>query len=220
MLSSITPVLLSHSCFAQFSLSLSTHVGLWSMSRHPNYFGEILIWWGIFVISLNVIQGIEYIGILSPLFTTLIILFLSGIPLREKSSDEKYRQYVLVWILWFDIYFSNMCVRSLMALWRIALHCCIFLAKLSDWLHFSSLSHFTRNSHTCTNSNPEYRKYKESTSPLIPIPPSVYVEVPSALKFVLCCEFPWYNSLDIKRSEHSSYGVSMAHSHSHLQAHT
>lgn len=185
------------------------------MSRHPNYFGEILIWWGIFIISLNVIQGIEWIGIISPLFTTLIILFLSGIPLREKSSDEKYRQYVLclnslIWCLERRRQKTlENCIHIVACYSQNFLIDCIFL-----------LSFYTQFPHTWTNSNPEYRKYKESTSPLIPIPPSVYVEVPSALKFVLCCEFPWYNSLDIKRSDHSSYGVSMAHSHSHLQAHT
>ncbi|XP_023001102.1 uncharacterized protein LOC111495346 isoform X1 [Cucurbita maxima] len=65
-------------------------VGLWKVSRHPNYFGEIFLWWGIFVASTPVLEGIEWLVILGPIFLTLLLLFVSGIPLLEKSADKKF----------------------------------------------------------------------------------------------------------------------------------
>lgn len=64
--------------------------GLWRYSRHPNYFGEILCWWGIFIFALPFIQGLSWLIIFSPIFITFILLFVSGIPLLEKRYDKKY----------------------------------------------------------------------------------------------------------------------------------
>lgn len=68
--------------------------GLWHYSRQPNYFGEILLWWGIFLMSLdhNANSGfsVSYVGLISPIFITLLLLFLSGIPLSEKGSQKRY----------------------------------------------------------------------------------------------------------------------------------
>jgi len=65
-------------------------VGLWRYSRHPNYFGEILLWYGLFVSCSASFSGPDYLTILGPIYLTLILLFLSGIPKLESSGDEKF----------------------------------------------------------------------------------------------------------------------------------
>lgn len=64
--------------------------GLWSRSRHPNYFGEITLWVGIALIALPVLQGWQWVALISPLFVTLLLTRVSGIPLLEKKADAKW----------------------------------------------------------------------------------------------------------------------------------
>jgi steroid 5-alpha reductase family enzyme len=64
--------------------------GLWSRSRHPNYFGEIVLWVGVAVIALPVLQGWQWIALISPIFVTLLLTRVSGIPLLEKKADQKW----------------------------------------------------------------------------------------------------------------------------------
>ena len=64
--------------------------GLWRYSRHPNYFGEMLVWWGLFLYAVPFLDGAAFAVVLGPLFITLLLLFVSGIPPLERSADEKY----------------------------------------------------------------------------------------------------------------------------------
>jgi steroid 5-alpha reductase family enzyme len=78
--------------------------GLWRFSRHPNYFGESLLWWGIFFIILNVQNGI--FAIFSPALITLLLLKVSGVPLLEKryannKSFQEYAKRTSKFIPWF-----------------------------------------------------------------------------------------------------------------------
>ena len=64
--------------------------GLWSRSRHPNYFGEIVLWVGVAIIALPVLQGWQWVALISPVFVTLLLTRVSGIPLLEKKADKKW----------------------------------------------------------------------------------------------------------------------------------
>lgn len=67
--------------------------GLWQYSRHPNYFGEVTQWWGIWIVALNVPYG--SVGIIGPLTITFLILKVSGIPLLEKkmAANPAFAEY-------------------------------------------------------------------------------------------------------------------------------
>jgi len=60
--------------------------GLWRYTRHPNYFGEVTMWWGLWIIALSVPNGLY--GIIGPLTITFLILKVSGIPMLEKKMEE------------------------------------------------------------------------------------------------------------------------------------
>tara|TARA_B100000941_G_scaffold43019_2_gene26249 strand:+ start:2238 stop:3107 length:870 start_codon:yes stop_codon:yes gene_type:complete len=74
--------------------------GIWSWSRHPNYFGEILLWIGITVIALPVLQGWQFITLISPIFIIFLLTQVSGVRLLELrgkkkwGENEEYQRYI------------------------------------------------------------------------------------------------------------------------------
>lgn len=60
--------------------------GLWAYTRHPNYFGEVTQWWGLWIIAFSVPNG--WVGIIGPVTITFLILKVSGIPMLEKKMEE------------------------------------------------------------------------------------------------------------------------------------
>jgi steroid 5-alpha reductase family enzyme len=76
------------------------HTGLWAWSRHPNYFGEITLWVGIALIALPALSGWQHLTLVSPLFVTILLTRVSGVPLLEArgkkawGDDPDYRDYL------------------------------------------------------------------------------------------------------------------------------
>lgn len=64
--------------------------GLWAYSRHPNYFGEIVLWAGLAIAALPLMQGWQWIGLISPVFVFLLLTRVSGIPMLEQKADNQW----------------------------------------------------------------------------------------------------------------------------------
>ena len=66
------------------------NTGLWAKSRHPNYFGEIVLWLGVTIVTLPVLQGWQWVALTSPVFVIILITRVSGIPMLERRADERW----------------------------------------------------------------------------------------------------------------------------------
>ena len=64
--------------------------GLWAKSRHPNYFGEVLLWFAVAVISFSSLEGLQLITLISPVFTYLLLVYVSGVRMLEDMNDKKW----------------------------------------------------------------------------------------------------------------------------------
>lgn len=85
--------------------------GLWGVSRHPNYFGELLCWWSIFALVAPQLAAWSWLTILGPLHISVLILFVSGIPTLEKhyakvyaenAAFKRYQRRTSLLIPWFN----------------------------------------------------------------------------------------------------------------------
>lgn len=74
--------------------------GLWAWSRHPNYFGELLLWFGISLLAVPVLSGWQWFALISPVYLFLMLTKVTGIPLLEQQAnklwgdDPDYQSYV------------------------------------------------------------------------------------------------------------------------------
>ncbi len=66
------------------------NTGLWAWSRHPNYFGEIVLWTGMAIIAIPVLEGWQWATLISPVFVFFLLTRVSGVPMLEEAADERW----------------------------------------------------------------------------------------------------------------------------------
>ncbi len=64
--------------------------GLWSKSQHPNYFGEILLWSAIALLSISSLDGTQYLTLISPIFTYVLLVHISGVRMLDDMGNKKW----------------------------------------------------------------------------------------------------------------------------------
>ena len=64
--------------------------GLWAWSRHPNYFGEIVLWTGMAIIAIPVLEGWQWATLISPVFVLFLLTKVSGVPMLEQAADKRW----------------------------------------------------------------------------------------------------------------------------------
>jgi steroid 5-alpha reductase family enzyme len=64
--------------------------GLWGKSRHPNYLGELILWIGVAVMSVESLEGLQHITLISPLFVYVLLMHISGVRMLENSGQKKW----------------------------------------------------------------------------------------------------------------------------------
>jgi steroid 5-alpha reductase family enzyme len=65
-------------------------IGLWAYSRHPNYFGEIMLWTGVAIATLPALHGWQHLALISPIFVAILLITISGIPMLEDKAESKW----------------------------------------------------------------------------------------------------------------------------------
>jgi len=76
--------------FKQLNKDRWCNVGLFQYRRHPNYFGDILAWFGIFLCVAPALHGWTWISVLAPIFHAFVLMFVTGIPPLERKSNERW----------------------------------------------------------------------------------------------------------------------------------
>lgn len=76
--------------FKQTNPDSFIHTGLWKYSRHPNYFGEIILWFGVALAVLPALSGWQFIVLISPIFVLTLLTKVSGVPMLENKAEKKW----------------------------------------------------------------------------------------------------------------------------------